>query len=201
MVLGDPCEKGCSMPRGVVTHRLRTTDLVKNLESFQWITKIKVSILQDFGCPQIEFFTTKKRPQWSWWGRGQSKKTDSSLKAAMYLTHIPAPSSLRESRTSFSLVTFTHGRDPLSLSHSLVWRAGITRCLPRTLSTSDQKLGDPVTSDPHVVSDLRERTPEEWVRYSFADLSHGHENQYKNTENIQFSLAVTCSGQVRPLWS
>lgn len=74
-------------------------------------------------------------------------------------------------------------------------------CLPRTLSTSDQKLGDPVTSDLHVVSDLGERTPEEWVRYSFADLSHGHENQCKNTENIQFSLAVTCSGQVRPLWS
>lgn len=124
--------------------------------------------------------------------------SDSSL-------HPPCVPVLQKAKEAFPLGAFRNGRDPLSSSHGLGWRAeaiwglALLGCLTRTLYFSNQKLRAPIASDLHEVSDLGERPPEEWIRHTSAGISHAREKQCKNTGSPWCPLVATHSGYVRAL--
>lgn len=138
---------------------------MRNLESFWWITKIKIFILHDFKCNLVLYH--EEATTVTVMGLGAEQENRQLLEGIHTPDSYPWPfqaSAIREHRTSFSLVTFTHGRGRLSssheLSHSLGWRAGavwglaLLEHLTGILSTLDQKPRGPDDSDPHVEADL-----------------------------------------------
>lgn len=121
----------------------------------------------------------------------------------MHQTHLsvlPAFQFYRKQRKAFLWGAFRNGRDPLSSSHVLGWRAeavsdlALLGCLTRILYSSNQKLKGPIASDLHEVSDLGEGPPEEQIRHTSVGVSHACEKQCINTGSPRCPLVVTHSG-------